>query len=408
MKTSNRWIELIAGIFVLFNLGLIYSWSIFSRPLNHHFGNAWSQGQLALVFTLSMIFFCIGGFLNGLLRKNIKKVLAGSALLISAGFWLISLADTLSIPPLYLLYVCYGVLGGLGIGLAFNSVIANVSQKFKEKQGLASGALLMGFGIGSVFLGSACEKLIAAFGVLPTFRALSIWILINGLIGVIFLHDALTTQAEARLATGLAPKQMLKLPLFGLYFIWVILVSAAGLMVINDAANIALAVNLSGTIGLLMPAFSGIGKLTFGYLYDRLKRSRTMLLGSLFLAVGGFCLAGGSYSGQAVLIILGLIFLGLSYGSGSAITAAFISQYYGSKFYAANYSLATFNLVFSALIGPSLAVQVEVNYGTFYLFLVILLLAALAFVVLLLMKFIETKGEKNRGGEVCGKKDFSN
>lgn len=64
-----------------------------------------------------------------------------------------------------MLYLTYGVLTGLGIGIAYNVVIGTVSAWFPDQKGLCSGCLMMGFGASSLILGNAADALFkSAFG----------------------------------------------------------------------------------------------------------------------------------------------------------------------------------------------------------------------------------------------------
>lgn len=71
---NNRWVYLFTGMALLLFLGLIYAWSIFKAPFSEIYPQ-WSIPQLTLTFTISMIFFCLGGFWGGLLYKKIKAMI---------------------------------------------------------------------------------------------------------------------------------------------------------------------------------------------------------------------------------------------------------------------------------------------------------------------------------------------
>ena len=112
--------------------GVIYAWSILKAPLADEFG--WSAPVLALNFTLTMCFFCIGGVISGILtRKTSPKlpVIVG-AILAGTGFCITSRMSGLSATTLYL---AYGVLSGLGIGMAYNAVISATNAWFPDQKG---------------------------------------------------------------------------------------------------------------------------------------------------------------------------------------------------------------------------------------------------------------------------------
>jgi len=147
---SARWIYMIIGVVSMLFAGVLYAWSILKSPLAAEFG--WGASELALNFTLAMTFFCIGGLLGAHISKKAghKFALVSSAVLVASGFILTSLLHN---SPVEMLYVTYGILAGLGIGIAYNVVIATVSAWFPDKKGLC----LTGMSYGS------CPTITAAF-----------------------------------------------------------------------------------------------------------------------------------------------------------------------------------------------------------------------------------------------------
>ena len=178
-----RWLYLTAGVLALLFAGIIYGWSILKAPLAADFG--WTADQLALNFTLTMCFFCLGGMAGGLLSKRIGSraslILAGA--LSCLGFFLTARLDGASVA---MLYVSYGVLAGLGIGIAYNVIISTVNAWFPDKKGTCSGALMMGFGasalVGACF-GSLTALDFSTALAASTLAALAGWLILAWLCG---------------------------------------------------------------------------------------------------------------------------------------------------------------------------------------------------------------------------------
>ena len=160
-KINIRWLYLVVGVIALLFAGIIYGWSILKAPLAAEF--SWTADQLAVNFTLTMCFFCLGGFIGGAISRKIgvRLTLILGGVIACAGFFLTSrLSGNVA-----MLYVSYGGLAGLGIGFAYTTTISTVNAWFPDKKGLCSGALMMGFGISALVVGKAAEALFKVPGV---------------------------------------------------------------------------------------------------------------------------------------------------------------------------------------------------------------------------------------------------
>jgi MFS family permease len=101
-----------------------------------------------------MIFFCLGGFFSGqMLKKLSHQVMLGlAAIILFIGFFGVSMLDPADADgSLIKLYILYGILGGGGVGIGYNSVISTVNKWFPDRAGLASGVMMMGFGLFAVY-----------------------------------------------------------------------------------------------------------------------------------------------------------------------------------------------------------------------------------------------------------------
>ena len=154
-----RWLYLALGVVSMLFAGIIYGWSILKAP----FAGIWDPSQLALNFTITMTCFCLGGFIGAKLSKRfgIPVSIIAAGVLSAAGFILASLVDGSNI---LMLYGSYGVLAGLGIGIAYNAVISTVNAWFPDKKGLCSGALMMGFGASSLVIGNLMSGFMDSMG----------------------------------------------------------------------------------------------------------------------------------------------------------------------------------------------------------------------------------------------------
>ena len=362
MRSASRWIYVAVGCVVLLFSGLVYAWSVLSGPIAAEFPR-WTTAQLSLTFTIVMSFFCLGGLTCGALSARISPriFLWISALLFLVGFLL-----TASMRSLPMLYVGFGVVCGLASGFSYNAVLGTVGAWFPDKQGLVSGILLMGFGLSSFLIGKLYQRFTPvtvgswrrSFVVLGIITAVLV-----AACGFLLRRPGtdFTPPPAAKkkryvnpVAEELGTAAMLRRPAFWLYYLWAVLLSAAGLALVSQSTSIAREIGrtvspggITTAVGMISLA-NAAGRVVLGGLFDRLGRSRTMqLVGGIFLLTG-LVLIGALKLGSFPLLIAGFLLGGMAYGGVTPANAAFVSSYYGMRHYAVNLSVVVTNLLFAS------------------------------------------------------------
>lgn len=364
---SLRWGYLALGVTALLFAGILYGWSILKAPLANTFG--WSEPQLALNFTLTMCFFCLGGFLGGLANKRLGPrlplLLTGGVS--CAGFLMTAALDGGSVA---MLYVSYGFLAGGGIGVAYNIIISTVSAWFPDKKGVCSGALMMGFGASALVVGGFASALIEGPGWRRCFTVLGLCLgAVLFLTGLLLRRPAAGTffprpvrDPSAGPGENFDPRdyptgEMVRRPSFWQAFFCIVFLSAVGNTVISFARDLALSVGAPAALATslvgVLSVCNGLGRIVTGALFDRLGRKRTMVLSNLLaIAAAGVTLAAVS-AGSLPLCVAGLCATGFSYGAAPTISSAFTSAFYGSKYFPLNFSVMNFNLMGASLIATA-------------------------------------------------------
>lgn len=392
---SVRWLYLAAGTATMLFAGIIYAWSILKAPLAEEFG--WEASQLALNFTLTMCFFCLGGFfgshMSGKLGVRLSIIIAG--LLSGAGFILTSL----STGNVVILYLTYGVMAGLGIGIAYNVIISTVNSWFPDKQAFSSGCLLMGFGISTLLFGTVLDKMFqsAAFGWNKTYVVFGIGIAAVLVVSSFIIkrpgQDMVFPESKKKLSSNsenfevrdYSPSQMLRRPTFWRAFICITFLVAVGNSVISFARDLAISVDatasLATTLVGVLSVCNGLGRVITGAVYDAYGRKITMV-GANIIAIfaAGLILAAVNIH-SLPLCIVGLCLTGLSYGSAPTVSSAFASSFYGRKYFATNYSIINFALMAASFIATACS-GLLVSSGSYSAPFVLLLILALAALVL--------------------------
>lgn len=396
---SVRWIYLGIGVISMLFSGVLYAWSILKSPLATEFG--WGASNLALNFTLAMSFFCIGGLLGANISKRFghRIALIAAGILSALGF---ILTASLSGNSVGMLYLTYGVLAGLGIGISYNVVIATVSAWFPDKKGLCSGCLMMGFGASALILGNIANALFqSSLGWRTTYILLGIALCIVLTLAALFLRkpDAQIVLPTAKVNKGASTEdfehvdytsaQMLRRPSFWMAFICISFLAAVGSSVISFAKDLALSVNapesLAVTLVGVLSVCNGFGRILTGALFDSIGRRKTMLYSNvLTICAAGVTLLAVSI-GSLPLCIAGLCLTGMSYGSCPTITSAFTSSFFGMKYFSTNMALMTFTVMGGSLIATVSNKVLEATGGYTATFFMLL---GLTFVSLVLNVFI--------------------
>lgn len=361
---NKRWLYLVLGTVSMLFAGIIYGWSILKSP----FAAWWTPSDLALNFTITMTCFCIGGFVGAKISKKfgIRIAIFSAAVLSCAGFMSASLMDGTQVLALYL---TYGVLAGLGIGIAYNAVISTVNAWFPDKKGLCSGCLMMGFGASSLIIGNLASAIMESWGWQKAYTLLGI------ALGAVLTVTAFVLQrpsADTVLPTATSKKQaaaenfeamdyatgqMIKRLSFWKAFLCLGLLGAVGSSVISFARDLALSVGaeaaLATTLVGVLSVCNGLGRIFTGALFDAKGRRFTMIAANILT----ICAAGVTLLAVALdslpLCIAGLCLVGMSYGSCPTVSSAFVSAFYGAKYFPTNFSLMNFNLIGSSLMATA-------------------------------------------------------
>ena len=390
--TSVRWFYLTVGVIAMLFAGILYAWSILKAPFATEFG--WSASDLALNFTLAMSCFCMGGLLGAQIAKRAgyKAAIITAGILSSLGFVLTALLPGNSV---VLLYITYGVLAGLGIGIAYNVVISTVSAWFPDKKGLCSGCLMMGFGASALVLGNLANAMFhSTLGWRTTYILLGIAIGIVLVIAALLLKkpgaDVIFSQTKAAKNAGsenfeardYTPGQVLRRLSFWMAFLFLTFLAATGSSVISFAKDLALSVHATESLAVtlvgVLSVCNGLGRILTGAVFDAIGRRRTMLCANLLtICAAGITLLAVSI-GSLPLCIAGLCLSGMSYGANPTITAAFMSTFYGMKHYSTNMALMTFTAMTASLIATVSNKLLEASGGYTAPFLMLLALSVAA------------------------------
>jgi MFS family permease len=405
---TNRWTIALAGVIVMICLGTVYSWSIFTRPLIAAFH--WSNQDTSLAFECAIFFLGVGAVIGGRWqdRVNPRTVTVVGVLLWGIGV-LLAGAGTPAFGKLWL-YLTYGVIGGLGLGMAYITPVAMVTKWFPDRRGFASGMVVMGFGLGafiynqiitrlpsyaaaakaatayttakdaSVKAGTAFNP--AQYTLAPdSVHAIMLIFIVSGLVFLIVgglcamllknppdgytVPGAVATAA----ATGRSYTPSEALRTLPFYLLWLILFLnvTAGILVISNAAPIyadltAVSATAAGAIYGLLAVFNGLGRFFWGAVSDRIGRNLTYTV-IFAIQVVIFFLMGGLHSVWAVGICFAVILL--CYGGGFGVMPSFNADFFGTKYLGQNYGMILTAWGVAGVVGPLIGATIKDRTGSF-------------------------------------------
>ena len=400
---KKRRIKLVTAVFVMLFAGIIYAWSILKTPFEmFDEGILINAAHLGVNYTITVICFCLGGFTAGLLSKYTTTTLrfVMSALMLFTSFISSSLQIvTLPFTENYiLLFMSYGVLGGLGIGFAFNTVVSTVNAWYPDKRGVASGAMFMGFGVSMLIIGSIADIL----GRAESVGWRSTYVILAIAIGVVFLaaavvikpppKDTVFPETKINKAAGLTDAikdysaiEMIKRPSFILIFSYIAILASSGNAAISFAKEIMIdagaregfAVTAVGALGIS----NGVGRFASGWLFDNLGLKRTQFISSTISILAPLTVALAILANSLILCLIGLCLCGFSLGFAPTTGSVFASVFYGQKNFALNFGILGLVLI-PAPFAAVLAGSIKASTGGFMpAFLILTALTVVGFVI---------------------------
>ena len=373
MRTNNRWIIAIAGVFFQIALGAVYAWSVFRVPLAKQFG--WSISEVTLTFTISIFVLGIAAFFGGLWlnRKGPRIVALTGGVLYGLGVFLASFSHNL-----WWLYLSYGFIGGIGLGLGYIVPVAVLVKWFPDRRGLITGIAVGGFGAGALITAPVATRLIQSVGVLSTFAYLGIGYLIVTVIAGAFMQNPpdgwkpegwSPTATETAQRAGHDFKLGEALRTWQWYALWLLLFlnTCAGISVISQEAPIfqeltrVTAVVAGGMVGVASLG-NAVGRVFWAWVSDLITRRATFFVVFL-LQVLLFWFLPNVASASLMTIVTFVVLM--CYGGGFGTMPAFTADYFGPKNVGPIYGLMLTAWGFASAFGPLFIAHMRETTGSY-------------------------------------------
>lgn len=360
--SKRRYLVAIGGILLHLMIGSVYAWSVFTGPIAKQTG--WALSSVTVAFSIAIFFLGMSAAFMGRLVERFGPRLTGTvaALLYGSGILLTGLAVQLESLPL--LYIGYGVVGGLGLGAGYVTPVSTIIAWFPDKRGLATGMAIMGFGFAAMLTGPIAQNLIAGIGLVPTMYVLGTAYLLIMLTAAQVIRKPRTGEVPAAdiaksvslTGTAMTANQAVKTRSFR--YLWLMffinitcgigLVAVASPMAQQQTGmSAATAAMMVGVVGL----FNGFGRLAWATLSDLIGRPLTY---TLIFTVDVAMLAGILVFSSPLLFGIALCLIMSCYGAGFSVIPAYLGDVFGTKQLGAIHGYVLTAWAVAGVVGPTL------------------------------------------------------
>ena len=377
--SKRRWLVLLFACLTNLCLGSVYAWSVFAAPMAEYLGTITGTGittaDLAIVYTVANsvgpITMISGGWIND--RFGPKKVILTGGVMFGCGMILAGLSTSVG-----MLMVTYGLLGGLGLGMAYGCTISCCVKFFPDKRGLIGGLTTAAYGFSSVLLPPMINLLVEKVQVKMAFILVGITFLVIISVSSLFMFScpdgfvpegwkAPEKQAGGQKEKDKDWKEMLKSPIFYLMILLLMSGAFSGMMIISQASAvgmemIGLSVAAAGIAVSVLALFNSFGRILAGFLSDKIGRVQTLTL-ACFLSVGGNVLLYLCGKGDLILFYIGISIVGICFGAFMGVFPGFTADQFGAAHNSVNYGIMFIGFAMAGYFGPTIMKNVYFKNG---------------------------------------------
>ncbi|NPV61160.1 MAG: OFA family MFS transporter [Methanotrichaceae archaeon] len=378
---GGRWLYVILGTIIMLCLGSVYSWSVFVKPLTDYFtamGQTVSANDVLLPFSIFLATFSVAMVFTGKYIEKFgpRKVAMAGGVICGLGWLLASTASSVQ-----MLIPTYGIIGGLGVGIAYGCPVAVSARWFPDKRGLAVGLTVLGFGFSAFITANIATYLIGAYGVMNTFRFFGLAFIVL----IVLMALPLTFPPAGYKPAGWSPpapkagthvtvdfrrEQMLKsMTFYGLWLCYFI-GCTAGLMAIGISKPVGQEVIMiesalaSALVGFFA-VFNGGGRPIFGTLTDKLTPRNAAVVSFVLIALASVIMWQMAAPGATTLYIVAFAILWMCLGGWLAIAPTATASFFGTADYPRNYGMVFLAYGAGAIVGPQLAGAIKTASGSY-------------------------------------------
>ena len=404
---KNRWLIALSAVGVHICIGSVYAWSVLTKPIMRDMG--FSLGETTWAFSIAILFLGLSAAFLGPVVEQMGPRRSGFLSALFFGSGLLGTGMALWMHSLPLLYLFYGVIGGIGLGVGYITPVSTLVKWFPDHRGFATGLAIMGFGFAGLLAGPVMQALTDRYGLIMNFLILGIfysavisvsaWYLAPPRPGDV--HPALRTvpegDREKTVSCSMEGPQLTRrqaLHTWQFYTLWWIfftnITCGIGLLAVASpmaqemtGMTAAGAASMVGLIGLM----NGFGRIGWSTVSDWMGRPNTYLL-FFFMEILAF---GGLASTDSSWVFMWLTCLIITcYGGGFACMPAYLADLFGVRQLASIHGCILTAWGMAGIAGPLLLAFLKDSTGSYSMTLQI-------FAGLLLVSFLAAAGLKRYG-----------
>ena len=362
----SRWLIPPAALAVHLCIGQVYATSVYKNALVAHFDS--SLTAVGWIFSLAIVMLGLSAAVMGTWvdRNGPRAAMFAAALFWSTGFLVGALG--IATDQLWLVYLGYGVIGGIGLGIGYISPVSTLIKWFPDRPGLATGMAIMGFGGGALVASPVSTRLMALYdssydsgdpGSVASGHAVAMLFVTLGLVYLAFMmfgaftvrvpaddwlpagFDPAQVKGKAMVTTGsVSAANAVRTPQF--YLLWLVLFCnvTAGIGILEQASPMIQDFFREGSTSSVSAAAAGgfVGLLSIANMSGRFLWSTTSdavgrkPIYMVYLGVGlglYLLLATVGSSATALFVLLAAVIISF-YGGGFATVPAYLRDLFGT------------------------------------------------------------------------------
>ncbi len=404
---KNKWLIALSAVGIHICIGSVYAWSVLTKPIMAQLG--FSLQQTTWAFSIAILFLGLSaGFLGSFVEKYGPRIsgLTATCFFVSG---MLGSALALYLQNLILLYIFYGVIGGIGLGIGYITPVSTLVKYFPKRRGFATGLAIMGFGFASLIAGPIMQILVAQFGLVTNFIILGfVYLLIMGASSLylapppkefIAQNSSNTTPTTNHLVPNKQYSVNEATRDWKFYALWWIfftnITCGIGLLAVaspmaQEVAHMSpiAAASMVGVIGLI----NGAGRIAWSSISDFIGRRNTYIL---FFLIEIFAFTFLANTTDAFFFQLLVLIIVSCYGGGFSCMPAYLSDLFGTKSLSAIHGRILTAWGMAGICGPLLLSIIRETTQSYALCLyTFVFLFIISFIIAIILKIKTNKKEK--------------